>query len=301
MKIISIFSVLLLSMFGFLSNGQDGHMKVITYNIWNGFDFGKDENRRALVTEWIKNQNPEIVGLQELCNYTQEKLHDDAMKWGHNYSVLLKEQGYSVGLTSKFPIELMEKIFEGMHHGAMHCKTNGIDIFIVHFSPSSYKKRQEEAEIILGKLKEIAGKNHKILVLGDFNSHSPFDADYYKNGVLLGKYLSSENNKNDKGNLASDKLDYSVMSSFLAYPMIDVCQHFTTGIDQRGSFPSLILNQDSKKSEKEFADELERIDYILVSPNLAEKCVMSKVFNGTGNGKLSDHYPVMAVFEGVDD
>lgn len=73
-------------------------------------------------------KNQLLVGLQELCNYTPEKLQEDAEKWGHNYLILLKEQGYSVGLTSKFPIEVKEKIFDGMHHGALHCKTAGIDI-----------------------------------------------------------------------------------------------------------------------------------------------------------------------------
>lgn len=146
---ITLITLLVLLVLGIRSSGQECKLKVITYNIWNGFDFGKDENRREKLVEWVKSQNPEILGLQELCNYSPDKLQEDAEKWGHNYSILLKEQGYSVGLTSKFPIELKEKIMDGMHHGALHCKTAGIDVFVIHFSPSSYKKRQEEAKIIL--------------------------------------------------------------------------------------------------------------------------------------------------------
>ncbi len=59
----------------------------------------------------MKQQNPNIVGLQELCKYSPEKLKEDAKNWGHNYSVLLKESSYSVGITSKFPVEIKEKIF----------------------------------------------------------------------------------------------------------------------------------------------------------------------------------------------
>jgi exodeoxyribonuclease-3 len=117
---------------------QTDNIKVITYNIWNGFDFGKDEERRIELRQWVNQQEPSIVALQELCNYTDKKLAEDAKSWGHDYSILLKTTGYSVGLTSKFPIVLKEKIRTGMHHGALHCKTNDIDFFVIHFSPSSY-------------------------------------------------------------------------------------------------------------------------------------------------------------------
>jgi|TARA_B110000305_G_C18787749_1_gene336908 hypothetical protein len=42
-----------------------------------------------------------------------------------------------------------------MHHGALHFRTWGIDFMVVHFSPFSYKKRGEEAKIILSKLAEV--------------------------------------------------------------------------------------------------------------------------------------------------
>ncbi|MCK5705203.1 MAG: hypothetical protein KAI29_28830, partial [Cyclobacteriaceae bacterium] len=117
---------------------QQNTLKVITYNIWNGYDWGNDEDRRSQMNNWIDDQKPSIVALQELCKYTSEKLKEDARSWGHEHSVLLKTSGYSVGLTSEFPIEIKEKIMEDMHHGALHCKTNGIDVFVIHFSPGSY-------------------------------------------------------------------------------------------------------------------------------------------------------------------
>lgn len=54
------------------------NFKVITYNIWNGFDWGKDTVRRANLQLWMQNQMPDVVALQELCNYTPEKLDEDA-------------------------------------------------------------------------------------------------------------------------------------------------------------------------------------------------------------------------------
>ena len=90
------------------SYSQENTLKVITYNIWNGYDWGKDEDRRAQVNTWINDQNPSIVALQELCKYTSNQLEKDAKTWGHDYAVLLKKSGYSVGLTSKYPIEIKE-------------------------------------------------------------------------------------------------------------------------------------------------------------------------------------------------
>lgn len=272
--------------------------KVITYNIWNGYDWGKDEVRRGEVNAWIDAQKPSIVALQELCKYTSEKLAEDAKSWGHDHSVLLKTSGYSVGLTSEFPIEVKEKIMEGMHHGALHCKTGGIDVFVIHFSPSSYQKRREEIAIILEKLKVIRETNDQFIVLGDFNSQSPIDADLYDpDGALLSRLREANKDKPLKGNLFNDQLDYAGMSALLAFPLMDVCQPFTKGMEERGSFPAQVLGKVNDETPQQLLDRAQRIDYIMASPNLATKCVSAKVHNGKPTYFLSDHYPVVAEFD----
>lgn len=295
-KRFSIIITLFLLMLNGIGQEKKQPFKVITYNIWNGFDWGKDDTRRADLTNWVKEQNPTIVGLEELCKYTPEKLQEDAKKWGHEYSVLLKETGYSVGLTSKFPIEVKEKIFDGMHHGALHCITGGIDVFVIHLSPSSYKKRRGEAKIILQKLEKVAENNSRYIVMGDFNSHSPFDADLYKNGVLLNRLRKSNADKPETGNLVDKELDYAVLSKFLSFPLIDVTQKFTTGLLERGSFPTRVLGEINDETNEQLLGRLERIDYILVSPELAKNCVNAEVYNRESNWYLSDHYPVGAEF-----
>ncbi len=291
--------IVLLVLFSFkgISQEKKESLKVITYNIWNGYDWGNDEVRRANLVEWIKEQNPSIVGLQELCKYSSEKLQEDAKNWGHNYSVLLKESGYSVGLTSEFPIEIKEEILEGMHHGALHCVTGGIDIFVIHLSPSSYKKRREEAKIIIRKLNKIAENNPRYIVMGDFNALSPFDADLYKNNILLNRLRKSNADKPESGNLVDNELDFAVLSKFLSFPLIDVCQKYTNGIAERGSFPARSLGKINNETDEELISRLNRIDYILVSPALAKKCIAAEVYNKEPNWYLSDHYPVGAEFE----
>jgi exodeoxyribonuclease-3 len=268
-------------------------LKIISYNIWNGFDWGKDEVRRSELVSWVKEQNPTIVGLQELCKYSDEKLKEDAKKWGHQYSVLLKQSGYSVGLTSEYPIETIEKIRDGMHHGALHCRTAGMDVFVIHFSPGSYKKRREEAKIILHKLEKVAKNNSKFLIMGDFNALSPFDADLYKDDVLLNRYRKSNADKPENGNLVDNEFDFTVLSKFLAFPLIDAFQKFTNGIAERGSFPGRVLGKINNETENDLITRMERIDYILLSPELAKKCISAEVGNKADNWYLSDHYPVI--------
>jgi exodeoxyribonuclease III len=272
-------------------------LKVLTYNIWNGFDWGKDTLRRSKLQGWMKEQQPSVVALQELCAYTPEKLEEDAKAWGHNYSVLLKTSGYSVGLTSEFPIQAKEKIRDGMHHGALHCQTAKIDFLVVHLHPGSIKIRREETEILLRKLEKIRNENTRYIVLGDFNAHSPFDGHLYDpDGYFMNRLRKSNEGKGINGNIFMNDIDYSVLSSFLAFPLYDVVRTKTNGINERGSFPGRVLGPLNNETTEQLVSRLERIDYILVSPAMKEKCIDAKVNNGEGNWFFSDHYPVQAKF-----
>ncbi|WP_164111590.1 MULTISPECIES: exodeoxyribonuclease III [Sphingobacterium] len=282
-----------------VSIAQQGKaFKVVSYNIWNGYDFGKDLARRNELRAWVKGQVPDVVALQELCQYTPEKLQSDAESWGHKYSLLLKTTGYPVGITSKYPIALKEKLIPGLHHGALHCTINDIDFVVVHLHPGSIEFRRKEADLLVDKLKTIRAQSKDYIVLGDFNAHSPFDGDLYDpKGYFLERMRAQNKGKGINGNLLNDELDYSVISSFLAFPLIDVVQKFTQGIPQRGSFPTLALAPINQETDQQMFDRLERIDYILTSPDLATKCIGAKVYNGKANGLLSDHYPVVAEFQ----
>jgi len=282
-------------------SGQDDaaypgkNLKVISYNIWNGLEWGKDSRRKDKLIEWMHEQQPDVVALQELCGFTRERLSELAESWGHPYAEILKTRGYPVGITSRKPIELKERIFESMHHGAMHCETFGMDFMVIHFSPSSYKKRLQEAEIILGRMSEIRKEQQNYVVLGDFNALSPFDADYYKDKLqMLESLRASEANKNNTGNLFNGELEYGCISSFLGFPLMDVVQKFTSGLDARISFPTQVFEKEKGEGRRYNSC---RIDYILASPELAQKCLGARILNGPDTYYLSDHYPVLAEFE----
>jgi len=287
----------LILFFCFLSVGlcaQDKDLKVITYNIWNGFDFRKDIDRKNGVIDWLVDQKPDVLALQELCGYNQEALLEDAKKWGHNHAVILKDNCHSVGLTSVRPIVIKEKVLDGLWHGMLHCETFGIDFFVVHLSPKDRDFRVKESNIIISKI--ASTDNGSFMVLGDFNSHSPFDGDIdLVSPEFLERIRMSDLNNTANNNLLDGEFDYSVMSSFMSYPLIDVTQRFV-GSQDRFTFPGEVLLK-NYKSKESLEKNRRRIDFIMVSRELAKKCVNSTVHNDKETGLLSDHYPVVAEFK----
>ena len=158
--------VIVLCLLGTGLHAQTKTLKVISYNIWNGFDFRKDIERKNNVIDWFNDQKPDVVALQELCGYNEETLLDDAKKWGHNYVVILKDNCHSVGLTSVNPIIVKEKVLEGLLHGMLHCETFGIDFFVIHLSPKDRDFKVKESEIIISKIASINNIKIKLSLTG---------------------------------------------------------------------------------------------------------------------------------------
>ena len=268
-------------------------MRVITYNIWNGFDWGKDTLRHAQFMDWVNFQKPDVFALQELCGYTQEKLAADAKAWGHDHAIILKEDGYPVGLTSRWPITLIRKQREGMWHGMLHVQTNDIDFFVVHLSPADWATRHREAQIITQQINSL--ESNRYLVLGDFNAHSPMDADLDRSRkALLARYQRGDANNDKYENLRNNYWDYSVMATFLGQGLIDLTPPFVSP-EERFSFPAPAL-ENVWQTASEIKRNRHRIDFILASPSLFNDCNYSRILNGPETERLSDHFPVVADF-----
>ncbi|WP_117882958.1 endonuclease/exonuclease/phosphatase family protein [Aureibaculum luteum] len=268
------------------------NFKVMTYNIWNGFDSGKDTIRKENWINWIKSENPDVLALQELCGYDQEKLKKDALKWGHQYVQILKSEGYPVGLTSNKPIILKERNIDNFWHGFLHCQIYGIDFFVVHLSPADADFRLKEARIIADKIKK--QKSDKFIILGDFNAHSPFDEELLKRNKSLQQQYLNDKNESNYSNLRLGEFDYSVISTFLAVPAIDVSKNFIE-INNRYTFPTPALIG-IYQTATEVIQNKQRIDYILTSPIISKSCKNVTIFNKGKPESLSDHYPIMAEF-----
>ena len=78
-------------------------MKIISYNIEYGMRADTTAGKTIFST-WMRNQDPDIVCLQEANKFTQKSLEALAASYGHPYAVLQKEKGFPTAITSKYPI-----------------------------------------------------------------------------------------------------------------------------------------------------------------------------------------------------
>ena len=298
--------LLCLSLFFCLSShsvfAQTDTLKVLSYNIWNGFDWGKDIERKKKMTEWLKEVDADVIGFQELNDFTAEDLKVWANEIGHGYSILLKENGYPIGITSKEPIHLKTKMLGGFWHGMLHAETYGVDFIVVHLSPHDWQFRRQEAEIICDYTEKaiLSDSEKQLMILGDFNSHSPFDVAFdAENPFSLERsQLSDSLRMVEKGpkayqTLRNGTVDYSVISRFLSLPLIDtILKKSAEG--EKKTFPTPMVGKEIAKSD--FEKYKKRIDYILVSTNLESSLLEAEIMNQGTPDLLSDHYPVLASF-----
>jgi len=265
-------------------NQNSSSLRIISYNVWYGFTM--EPERKEGWMAWMKNQQPDIVSLQELNEYTPEKLAEDARGYGHTYSVLLKEEGFPTGITSRFPIEDVQKVTDGFHHGLLRVRIAGIYVYVIHLHPSSWETRKSEINHILKDIASLPADS-EIIIAGDFNTFSPLDSTFYSHGRLEPFFSERDLLYNEK-NLNNGKLDYTVIQELMDSGFIDLEARLRTpSFTFRGTFPTLI--------EKEGEDgDQRRLDFIFTSKNLAERVTRAEIITSDSALILSDHLPVIS-------
>ena len=80
--------------------------RIVTWNVLRGF---LDRTQVEPAQQWLREQGPDVVALQEVNGFTAARLTEVAAAWGHAHAVMAKESGYPVALTSRSPIEVVER------------------------------------------------------------------------------------------------------------------------------------------------------------------------------------------------
>lgn len=265
-------------------------LRVMSYNTWYVFAEGREQPAGK---EFVKSHTPDVVALQELTNIKEEKLQEFASAWDHPHSCLLKTKGFSVGMTSRWPIEVIEKRLKGMHHGYLHAKSHGVHYFLVHLSPFKWEVRKREAAIITAKVKVLLKQKERVIVLGDFNAVSAADKDWLDaDKELIPKMKESDTRHGHVQNLRDGKLDFSVMASFFDSGLVDTAKsHVPVDAAHRLSCPTGIF-----ADKKNPPGNGKRIDYILSSIDVYQQVKSSTIIREGVVNKISDHYPVITDF-----
>lgn len=285
-----LYTLLFIWLLPVTSNGQPAgkeKLRVISYNIWNGFEH--DASRRANFINWIKGQQPDILAMTELVGFTEKDLGQLASEYGHKYYAIVKEEGYPVGITSNEPITVVKKQVEGFWHGMLHVKTHGLNMIVTHLSPHDWKFRLKEAQMLTSYIQDNQLDN--CMVMGDFNAYSPFDADWVETHAQLIENMQKWDAEQETyRNMRDGRFDYSVLSKFLSIGLTDICRLYVPA-DKRTTFPAAFL-YGWQHGDTRLHGIGERLDYILVSPSLVSRCLDARIHNGIETEGISDHYPV---------
>ena len=258
-------------------------LKLITYNVWYGFT--KVPDRKQAWIAWMKEQQPDIVALQELNEYTGQKLSQDAASYGHEHSALLKEEGFPTGITSRYPIEDTQRITEGFHHGLMRVRIKQIYFYIIHLHPSNWQVRKTEIRKILEDIETLPAGSAVILI-GDFNTFSPLDSAFYAH-QRLESFFDDRDAQYGEKNLNQGALDYTVIQEVMGYGFVDLEASLrSASYIFTGSFPTMI------EKEGEHGDQ-RRLDYVFATKNLASKVNKAEIVASDTTLILSDHLPVL--------
>ena len=263
-------------------------LRIVTHNVWYGFT-KKTQPRYDDWKRWMKAQSPDVVSLQELNTYTEARLQADAESWGHSYSVLLKEDGFPTGITSRYPITDVKRLRKGFHHGLLRCRIQGIWFYVIHFHPSNFQWRIDEATLLKRDVESLPEQNPKVVLAGDFNGFSPADKSHYDNDELLVPFFQGLDQKNSLArNLNAGRIDYGGIQSILDQGYIDlVASRRSAELPFVGTFPGDLVNDQDHGTDR-------RLDYLFVSPSLREDVESVAILRDPCTEMLSDHLPVTA-------
>ncbi len=270
---------------GLHATEDSGKLKLLSYNVWYGFT--QKSERKVNYLKFMNEQAPDIVYLQELNGYTPENLAKDAKKWGHSYSVLLKEDGFPTGITSSQPITEVKRMTEGFHHGLLSCKTHGIHVYAIHLHPGNWEIRMREVELLLKEAAKLP-PNAKVVLVGDFNTFSPHDKAAYDQVDDMIPFFKRLDIRTKGKNLRNGQLDYRHLKSLEDAGFVDLIHRKRKAFI--GTFPTPLRADEDMGPDR-------RLDYILASPGLAASCLTAKCIVNETTGLLSDHQPVSAVFD----
>ncbi len=252
-------------------------LRIISYNILEGMTTDTTKGKKVFV-EWIKQFNPDIMALQECNGFTQKSLEDLAATWGHPYAVIVKENGYPTGITSRYPITGIQKVNENMTHGFIMANINGYNVVVLHLNPHKYRKRREEIANILANM-ERKNEHHNWIIMGDFNSNTVLDKQRLdSNRIKSWQANALKTNPNIDNLVNGNTIDFEVQQRMLDAGFTDAI--YVTDKQQKAN-----AGKDTIRTNT-------RIDYIYLSKDLAKKLMTAHFIYDDFTAKYSDHHPV---------
>jgi endonuclease/exonuclease/phosphatase family metal-dependent hydrolase len=249
------FILLLIILTSFNNNNLDSlnlfkdEIKVISYNIrYNNPNDGDDiwENRRSTIVNFILNENPDFIGLQETTHsqlqYLKTKLNnynylgvgrDNGKTKGEYSPIFYNKFLYNLKISNTFwlserPNEIsvgwdaaMERICS---YGMFEDIKKGVNVWVfnTHFDHIGIIARKNSVDLILSKIKELTKDNDRVIIMGDFNLdensepikklqkfYSDVNLNIVNQNTLLGTFNNFQINSKSK-----KRIDYIFQKNF---------------------------------------------------------------------------------------
>lgn len=279
---------------------QEKTFKVLSYNVYWGMKQDTTLNK-SLFAKWIKEQDADVVALQEMNGFTQQNpdfapkgsnpnnLQKLAESYGHPYVYIVREPApdgaisFPVAITSKYPIINVKRVTDNMTHGLLVAEIEGYHFLVTHFHPFSAAKRGNEVDLVLAHAKSIP--NAKLILMGDLNSPSPLDKSEYDNGLFLKHAREEMKKKPHYQNLTNNELDYSIQQRVLDAGFVDALKIFHPQFTP--TCPSKLVYDQSPLPL--------RYDMVYVSSNMKKDVIKCDVIKDDFTDWYSDHYPVLLI------
>lgn len=275
---------------------QQGEMKLINYNVLHGFNSDSTLENRFI--RWARQQDADIFTFQELNGFTQDRLEELAEKYGHPYAILNTGVTHPIGITSRYPIVMVQQVTTNMWHSYLYGNINGVHVFVTHLSPFEVQRRRADTDRILAHVR-LLPTSDKVLIAGDFNALAAADSAHYgeklavamrksegrlepKSGLPIVKGKTIYRNNMDNG-----AIDYTVTNKMLAAGFYD--SFYLRNKTFKPSAPT--------EAHRGAETILRRIDYIWVNGNLSKNVTAADVVHNEETKQLSDHYPVTVTFK----
>ena len=226
--------------------------KVMQYNIREGGCAGVPGAGDAGCAQqdallgWIRSQYPMVVGLCEANRWDgpyqqpwrvgpreprsargQPSVAARAAVAGLAHAFLLPQRdGWNIGIMATSPIDVLWSDDDPAHfeRGAIAGVVDGIVYIIVHLHAHSASARVGEAARIARNVTALTAGGWPVVVMGDFNTLSPLDADWHAAEDFIG-YLNDAHTPPHlrPKYMTNGALDYRPMQTLLDAGLTDMC------------------------------------------------------------------------------
>jgi endonuclease/exonuclease/phosphatase family metal-dependent hydrolase len=260
-------------------------LTVMFLNIFNGCP---DDDRLGRIAEYVRQHDPDVLGLSELCNWRDHdaaRMRQFAQLVALPHWVLCESQWiYDIGLLAKQPLGEVVTTCEGISNGLLLAQVPRqgaapVAVMVLHLNSGTEDDRRREIEVVARH----AWGRERLVLMGDMNALSPSDLSVYEQTEVFRRARAAGHTKYGTEHLRTDAI-----AQLLGFGLVDTVRM------TRGDSPFVPSVPTPFSTDPHHNVAEVRLDYLFVSTDLARSVVEARIDASAATDHLSDHRPVLA-------